>query len=74
VSPEAQVGGPIAVVQEGDIITIDAEKSTLTIDLTDAEIAQRLEKWQAPAPTYTKGVLAKYVKLVTSASEGAITE
>ncbi len=74
VAPEAQVGGPIAIVQEGDIITIDAESSTLTIDLSDEEIAHRLEKWQAPAPTYTKGVLSKYVKLVKSASEGAITE
>ncbi len=74
VTPEAQVGGPIAIVQEGDIITIDAESNALTIDLSDEEIARRLEKWQPPAPTYTKGVLAKYVKLVTSASEGAITE
>ena len=74
VSPEAQVGGPIAAVQEGDMITIDAESSALTIELSDEEIAHRLEKWQAPAPTYTKGVLSKYVKLVKSASEGAITE
>jgi dihydroxy-acid dehydratase len=74
VTPEAQVGGPIAIVQEGDIISIDAESNALTIDLSAEEIASRLEKWQPPAPTYTKGVLAKYVKLVTSASEGAITE
>lgn len=74
ITPEAQVGGPIAIVQEGDIITIDAESNALTIDLSAEEIAHRLEKWQAPAPTYTSGVLSKYVKLVTSASNGAITE
>jgi dihydroxy-acid dehydratase len=74
VAPEAQIGGPIAIVHEGDIITIDAESSALTIDLSDGEIAHRLEKWQPPAAKYTSGVLSKYVKLVTSASEGAITE
>jgi dihydroxy-acid dehydratase len=74
VTPEAQVGGPIAIVQEGDIITIDAESNKLSIDLSSEEIARRLEKWRAPAATYTSGVLSKYVKLVTSASEGAITE
>lgn len=74
VAPEAQVGGPIAVVQNGDIITIDAEHHTLSIDLSDEEIARRLQQWQPPAPKYTKGVMAKYVKLVTSASEGATTE
>ena len=74
VAPEAQVGGPIAIVQNGDIITIDAEHHTLSIDLSDEEIARRLQQWQPPAPKYTKGVMAKYVKLVTSASEGATTE
>lgn len=74
VAPEAQVGGPIAVVRNGDIITIDAEHHTLSIDLSDEEIARRLQQWQPPAPKYTKGVMAKYVKLVTSASEGATTE
>jgi len=74
VAPEAQVGGPIAVVRNGDIIAIDAERHTLSIDLSDEEIARRLQQWQPPAPKYTKGVMAKYVKLVTSASEGATTE
>lgn len=74
IAPEAQVGGPIAIVQDGDMITIDAEHNALTLEISDAEIQHRLEQWQAPAPKYTKGVLAKYVKLVTSASEGAITE
>ncbi len=74
IAPEAQVGGPIAAVRNGDIITIDAEKHELSVNLSDEEIAERLRDWQAPAPTYTTGVLAKYRKLVTSASEGAITQ
>lgn len=74
IAPEAQVGGPIAIVQDGDMITIDAERNLLTIDLSDEEIDRRLSHWQPPAARYTRGVLAKYVKLVASASEGAITE
>ncbi len=74
IAPEAQVGGPIAIVQEGDTITIDADHNEISINLSDQEIARRLQKWQAPAPKYTSGVLAKYVKLVTSASQGAVTE
>lgn len=73
ITPEAQVGGPIAAVQDGDMITIDADHNLLTVDLSDEEIAQRLKQWKAPAPTYPRGVLGKYVKLVASASEGAIT-
>lgn len=73
IAPEAQVGGPIAIVQDGDIITIDADNNLLSVELSDEEIKNRLAKWTAPAPKYTKGVLAKYVKLVESASEGAIT-
>lgn len=73
IAPEAQVGGPIAIVQEGDMITIDAERNLLVVDLSDEEIARRLQQWQAPEPRYRKGVMAKYVKLVSSASEGAIT-
>jgi dihydroxy-acid dehydratase len=74
VAPEAQVGGPIAIVQNGDIITIDADKNELSIDLSDQEIARRLQSWQAPEPHYKRGVIAKYAKLVSSASEGAITD
>ncbi len=74
VSPEAQVGGPIAILRDGDTITINAEKNELSVNLSDTEIAERLSHWQAPAPVYTKGVIAKYAKLVHSASEGAITE
>ena len=73
IAPEAQVGGPIAIVQDGDIITIDADANALTVDLSDEEIANRLAQWHAPEPRYTSGVLAKYAKLVTSASDGAIT-
>jgi dihydroxy-acid dehydratase len=73
IAPEAQVGGPIAAIENGDIITIEAERNELTVELSDEELARRLQKWQPPAPKYKTGVLAKYVKLVSSASEGAIT-
>src|SRR5438067_57962 len=73
IAPEAQMGGPIAIVQDGDMITINADQNLLSVDLSDEEIARRLQQWQAPAPKYTKGVMAKYVKLVASASEGAVT-
>jgi dihydroxy-acid dehydratase len=73
VTPEAQVGGPIAIVRDGDVITIDADNNSLTIDLSDEEIAERLKGWEAPAPRYTTGVIAKYAKLAASASDGAIT-
>ncbi len=74
VAPEAQVGGPIAIVQDGDIITIDASKNELSIALSDDEIAQRLQNWQAPEAKYKRGVMAKYVSLVRSATEGAVTD
>lgn len=74
ITPEAHVGGPLAIVQNGDKITIDAESRNLTLHLDDAEITARLAKWQQPAPKYTRGVLAKYAKLVSSASEGAVTD
>ena len=73
VAPEAWVGGPIALLQDGDIITIDAEGKSLTVDLTDEELERRRAVWQMPAPRETRGVLAKYAKCVRSASEGAIT-
>ncbi len=73
IAPEAQVGGPIAIVQDGDMITIDADKNLLSVELSDEEIARRLAGWHAPAPKYTRGVMGKYVKLVASASEGAVT-
>jgi dihydroxy-acid dehydratase len=74
ITPEAYVGGPLAIVEDGDTITIDAEKNILHLDLNEHEINRRLDKWQAPTPRYTRGVLAKYAKLVNSASEGAVTD
>jgi dihydroxy-acid dehydratase len=74
ISPEAHVGGALAVVQNGDEITIDAETKQLTLHVNQHEITRRLEKWQQPAPRYTRGVLAKYAKLVSSASKGAVTD
>ena len=73
VSPEAWVGGPIAMVNDGDSITIDAEKKTLTLHVPDAELARRQAAWVKPALRVERGVLAKYAKLVRSASEGAVT-
>jgi len=74
ITPEAAAGGPIAIVKNGDPITIDAEKREINLGLTDEEIQRRLAKWKAPKPVYTHGVLAKYAKLVSSASEGAVTD
>jgi dihydroxy-acid dehydratase len=73
VAPEAFNGGPIAVVEEGDPITIDADKGVIDIDIPAAELAQRLAAWKPRAPRYKTGVFAKYCALVSSASEGAIT-
>ncbi len=74
VAPEAAVGGAIALVQEGDSITIDAPSRRLQLNISDAELARRRANWQPPAPRYTKGVLAKYAKLVSSSSVGAVTD
>ncbi|HET6371187.1 MAG TPA: dihydroxy-acid dehydratase [Nitrospiria bacterium] len=74
VAPEAAVGGPIAVVKEGDMIRFDAERHRLTVEVSDIEIKKRLRKWKTPKSKYTQGVLAKYAKLVHSASKGAICE
>ena len=74
ITPEAIEGGPIAIVQDGDTITIDAQTHEVKLHLSDEEIAARLAKWQKPAPRYTRGVLAKYAKTVSSASEGAVTD
>ena len=68
------MGGPIAVVEEGDAITIDAANRTIQLDVDEATLKTRLGKWSAPAPRYTRGVLAKYASTVTSASEGAVTD
>jgi dihydroxy-acid dehydratase len=74
VSPEAASGGPLATLREGDTIVIDIEARHLDVELPDAEIAGRLANWREPAPRYTSGVFAKYAALVSSASEGAITQ
>ncbi|MDP6652786.1 MAG: dihydroxy-acid dehydratase, partial [Gammaproteobacteria bacterium] len=74
VTPEAHEGGPIAIVETGDKISIDAESNNISLQLSDGEIAARLAKWQKPEPRYTRGVLAKYAATVTSASEGAVTD
>ena len=73
VAPEAAAGGPIAAVREGDIVTIDVDARKLHVDLSDAEIRARLAEWQAPAPRYATGVMAKYARLVSCASVGAVT-
>jgi dihydroxy-acid dehydratase len=74
VAPEAAVGGALALVTEGDTITIDAEQRLLQVDLDDAEIERRRATWVRPTRRYTSGVLAKYAKLVTSAARGAVTD
>ena len=74
ITPEAAEGGPIALVEDGDIITIDAEANTISVAITDMEMRARRDKWLPPAPRYTRGVLAKYAKTVCSASKGAVTD
>jgi dihydroxy-acid dehydratase len=74
VSPEAQVGGPIALIEEGDSVTIDAHALLLQLNVPDDVIAARRAAWRAPAPRYTRGVLAKFGKLASTASRGAVTD
>ena len=74
VAPEAFVGGTIALVHEGDSITIDAEQRLLQLNVSEGELARRRAEWQPPQPRYTRGVLAKYAKSVSTASRGAITD
>ena len=74
VSPEAIEGGPIALIEDNDTITIDAERRQINVELSDEELRRRREQWRAPAPYATRGALAKYAKLVSSASEGAVTD
>ena len=72
--PEAQEGGSIGLLEDGDVITIDAETNTLSVDLSDSEIETRKTKWVQPAYKFTKGVLFKYIKSVATASEGCVTD
>ena len=74
ITPEAYVGGTIALIKNGDSITIDAEKRQLNLDVPAAEMKKRKLAWKAPKPRYTRGVLAKYASHVTSASFGAVTD
>jgi dihydroxy-acid dehydratase len=74
ITPEAHVGGPLALVKEGDTITIDAKKRGLTLGISAKEMQARRKAWKAPLPRYTRGVLAKFAHLVTSASLGAVTD
>ena len=74
VVPEAACGGAIALVAEGDPITIDADRRTLTLEVSDDELARRRGEWRPPAPSATRGVLAKYARLVGSAAVGAVTD
>ena len=73
-TPEAFEGGPIALVEDGDRITVDAEQREITLHVEPAELEARRSRWQAPAPYATRGVLAKYAHVVSSASEGAVTD
>ena len=73
VAPEAAVGGPIAALREGDMVVFDINKRQLQVELSDAQMKERLAHWQAPPPRYTTGVMAKYAAAVSSASEGAVT-
>jgi dihydroxy-acid dehydratase len=74
IGPEAFVGGPIALVQDGDMISIDAEKGTINLDLSEEELAKRQSRWKQPEPKYSRGALAKYAKLVGPACYGAVTQ
>jgi len=74
VAPEAAVGGPIALVREGDSVTIDAERRLLQVNVSDEELARRRAAWRPLAPRYTRGILAKYAAQVSSASRGAVTD
>ena len=73
VAPEAAKGGPIAAIQNGDVINMDITNRRLDVELSDQDIQTRLKKWTPPQPRYTSGVMAKYAKLVSSASQGAVT-
>jgi dihydroxy-acid dehydratase len=74
VTPEAAVGGPIALIEDGDAIAIDAVARRIDLDVDDATLERRRRAWQPPAPVATRGLLAKYARLVGSASYGAVTD
>ena len=74
ITPEAFCGGPIALIKDGDEITIDANKRVVDLDVTSSEMKKRMKSWEKPEPRYKRGVLAKYASTVSSASEGAVTD
>ncbi len=74
ITPEAFDGGPIALLEDGDKITIDAETNTISVCLSEDELARRKSKWEKPPPYAERGILAKYARLVSSASLGAVTD
>ena len=73
IAPEAAVGGPIALVRDGDVIALDVEARDLSMRVSAEELARRGQEWKAPPPNYESGVMAKYARLVSSASRGAVT-
>ena len=74
VAPEAMVGGTLAIIEDGDVISLDINNRKIEVALTEAEIQNRLDNWVAPDPKHSTGALAKYAKLVSSASLGAVTQ
>lgn len=74
VAPEAAVGGNIALIKNGDLITIDADELLLQVNLTNEELSERRKNWKSPKPRFTRGVIAKYAKLVSYAKYGAVTD
>ena len=73
VAPEAAVGGPIGLIRDGDIVVVDVETRNLSMEVSEEELARRREAWTPPPIKYERGVMAKYAKLVSSASQGAVT-
>ncbi len=73
IAPEAMLGGPIGLLQEGDIVTVDIDARTLNVELSDAELQKRAAAWTPPAPNYPSGVMAKYARTAQQADDGAVT-
>jgi len=74
ITPEAQEGGPIALINDGDVITIDAETNAITLEISEEELLKRKHQWEAPELKVQRGVLYKYAKTVSSASKGCVTD
>ena len=74
IAPEAAVGGNIALIKQGDLITVDAVKQLIKVDLSNEELEKRKKDWVKPTPKYTRGILSKYSKIVSTSSLGAVTD